>query len=224
MNKLACIGLITLSVLSCSVSRDSKQRLYKQEKDSISAIRIDHLFHKAGSDSQNHLSATLRQVTLSIPDSTGRQYPLSVTTATLRQRSRRSATDTSSRSSAQRSVQTGTATHVSQRARSEKTGGSLVVMASTGPCPHRDFKKKRPQQNKNSSMNHKRNKYQKRINIQLTVAVMLCLAGLSLLFMGFWCSPTGEIHNSVLIGFGEVSTFAGALFGVDYKYKEKRNY
>ena len=73
-------------------------------------------------------------------------------------------------------------------------------------------------------MNHKRNKYQKRINIQLTVAVMLCLAGLSLLFMGFWCSPTGEIHNSVLIGFGEVSTFAGALFGVDYKYKEKRTY
>ena len=44
-------------------------------------------------------------------------------------------------------------------------------------------------------MNHKINKYQKRI-----------------------------IHNSVLIGFGEVSTFAGALFGVDYKYKEKRNY
>ena len=120
MNKLACIGLITLSVLSCSVSRDSKQRLYKQEKDSISAIRIDHLFHKAGSDSQNHLSATLRQVTLSIPDSTGRQYPLSVTTATLRQRSRRSATDTSSRSSAQRSVQTGTTTHVSQKSKERK--------------------------------------------------------------------------------------------------------
>lgn len=71
-------------------------------------------------------------------------------------------------------------------------------------------------------MNHKRNKYQKRINIQLTVAVMLCLAGLSLLFMGFWCSPTGEIHNSVLIGFGEVSTFAGALFGVVIKYKEEK--
>lgn len=71
-------------------------------------------------------------------------------------------------------------------------------------------------------MNHKRNKYQKRINIQLTVAVMLCLAGLSLLFMGFWCSPTGEIHNSVLIGFGEVSTFAGALFGVDYKYSTEK--
>ena len=37
-------------------------------------------------------------------------------------------------------------------------------------------------------MNRKRNKYQKRVNIQLTVAVMLCLAGLSLLFMGFWCT------------------------------------
>ena len=136
MNKLACIGLITLSVLSCSVSRDSKQRLYKQEKDSISAIRIDHLFHKAGSDSQNHLSATLRQVTLSIPDSTGRQYPLSVTTATLRQRSRRSATDTSSRSSARHRH-----TRIAKEQGAKKTGGSLVVMASTGPCPHRDFKK-----------------------------------------------------------------------------------
>ena len=30
-----------------------------------------------------------------------------------------------------------------------------------------------------------------------------------------------EIHNSVLVGFGEVSTFSGALFGVDYSYKYK---
>lgn len=70
-------------------------------------------------------------------------------------------------------------------------------------------------------MRRKRNKHPKRINIQLTAAVILCVSGLALLFMGFWCSPTGEIHNSVLIGFGEVSTFAGALFGVDYKYKNK---
>ena len=106
----------------------------------------------------------------------------------------------------------------------KKTGDPLVAMASAGPCPHRDSQKNDLDKIKTHPMNHKRNKYQKRINIQLTVAVMLCLAGLSLLFMGFWCSPTGEIHNSVLIGFGEVSTFAGALFGVDYKYKEKRNY
>jgi hypothetical protein len=58
-------------------------------------------------------------------------------------------------------------------------------------------------------------------NYQLIIAVLLSVGGLVLLFLGFWCSPTGEIHHSVLIGFGEVSTFAGALFGVDYSYKYK---
>ena len=59
------------------------------------------------------------------------------------------------------------------------------------------------------------------VNCQLFIAVLLSLAGVVLLFMGFWCSPTGEIHNSVLVGFGEISTFSGALFGVDYSYKYK---
>lgn len=59
------------------------------------------------------------------------------------------------------------------------------------------------------------------LGYQLWVAVLLSLAGVILLFMGFWCSPSGEIHNSVLVGFGEISTFAGALFGVDYSYKYK---
>lgn len=59
------------------------------------------------------------------------------------------------------------------------------------------------------------------LGCQLWVAVLLSLAGVVLLFLGFWCSPTGEIHNSVLVGFGEISTFAGALFGVDYSYKYK---
>lgn len=65
------------------------------------------------------------------------------------------------------------------------------------------------------------------LNSQLVVATLLAVAGVGLLFMGFWCAPEGEIHQSVLIGFGEVSTFAGALFGVDYSYKyrrEKRGY
>lgn len=65
------------------------------------------------------------------------------------------------------------------------------------------------------------------LNSQLMVATLLAVAGIGLLFMGFWCAPEGEIHQSVLIGFGEVSTFAGALFGVDYSYKykqEKRGY
>ena len=35
--------------------------------------------------------------------------------------------------------------------------------------------------------------------------------------------PQGLIDNSVLVAFGEISTFAGALFGVDYSYKLKIN-
>lgn len=62
----------------------------------------------------------------------------------------------------------------------------------------------------------------KRLNVQLGVAVFLALAGLVLIFCGFWVVPTGEIHNSVLVAYGEISTFAGALFGVDYSYKFKR--
>ena len=63
----------------------------------------------------------------------------------------------------------------------------------------------------------------KRVNIQLVMAVLLCAAGLTLVFSAFWVAPAGEIHNSVLVAFGEISTFAGALFGVDYSYKIKKN-
>ncbi len=51
------------------------------------------------------------------------------------------------------------------------------------------------------------------------MAVLLCVAGLALVFCGFWVAPSGEIDNSVLVPFGEICTFAGALFGVDYSYK-----
>ena len=61
-----------------------------------------------------------------------------------------------------------------------------------------------------------------RFNVQLVMAVLLCAAGLILIFSGFWVAPTGEIHNSVLVAFGEISTFAGALFGVDYSYKIRK--
>lgn len=59
----------------------------------------------------------------------------------------------------------------------------------------------------------------KRLNTQLAIAVILSLSGIALIFMGFWVNPIGNINNSVLIAFGEIGTFAGALFGVDYKYK-----
>lgn len=49
----------------------------------------------------------------------------------------------------------------------------------------------------------------------------MVVTGVGLLIAGFCVPPVGEIHNSVLIAFGEISTFAGALFGVDYHYKKK---
>ena len=53
----------------------------------------------------------------------------------------------------------------------------------------------------------------KRLTIQLVMAILLVMSGIVLLFSGFWIAPKGEIHNSVLVAFGETCTFAGALFG-----------
>lgn len=63
---------------------------------------------------------------------------------------------------------------------------------------------------------------EQKLSIQLWMAVILTLSGIALLFAGFWVVPLGEIHNSVLVAFGEMGTFAGGLFGVDYTYKYKR--
>ena len=59
------------------------------------------------------------------------------------------------------------------------------------------------------------------MKIQLFIATLLVTGGLLLLFAGFIVKPEGEINSSVLIAFGEVATFAGALLGVDYKYKNR---
>ena len=58
-------------------------------------------------------------------------------------------------------------------------------------------------------------------SIQLITAAVLAIGGLVLLFCGVYITPQGEIHESLLVGFGEVATFAGALFGIDYTYKWK---
>ena len=63
----------------------------------------------------------------------------------------------------------------------------------------------------------------KRNSIQLYMAVFLSIVGVVLLFLGFFTAPKGEIHNSILVSFGEISTFSGALFGIDYKYKYKEH-
>ena len=61
-----------------------------------------------------------------------------------------------------------------------------------------------------------------RANIQLITAAVLAIGGLVLLFCGVYITPQGEIHESLLVGFGEVATFAGALFGIDYTYRYRK--
>ena len=60
-----------------------------------------------------------------------------------------------------------------------------------------------------------------KLNIQLAIAVIVFLVGIGLLIAGFILPPPGEIHDSVLIAFGEACTFSGSLIGIDYKYRFK---
>lgn len=60
---------------------------------------------------------------------------------------------------------------------------------------------------------------EKKLTIQLWVGVAIAFIGIALLIMGFLTPPGGEIHDSVLVAYGEVATFAGSLIGVDYHYR-----
>ena len=59
-------------------------------------------------------------------------------------------------------------------------------------------------------------------HLQLLIAALLALAGIALLFVGTLLAPQGEIHESVLVAFGEVATFAGSIIGIDYKYRNSK--
>ena len=58
-------------------------------------------------------------------------------------------------------------------------------------------------------------------HLQLITATVLSIGGLILLFCGIFIDPQGQIHETLLVAFGETATFAGALFGIDYVYKRK---
>lgn len=57
--------------------------------------------------------------------------------------------------------------------------------------------------------------------IQLFTAAILAIIGMVLLFCGMYIDPQGEIHETVLVAYGEVLTFSGSLMGIDYHYKNK---
>lgn len=57
--------------------------------------------------------------------------------------------------------------------------------------------------------------------LRLWLSILLVNSGMVLLFMGFWVEPIGDIDQSVLIAFGEILTFVGALCGIDYAARER---
>ena len=64
---------------------------------------------------------------------------------------------------------------------------------------------------------------EKKFKIQLWTSVILIIVGCGLLVAGFLVPPLGIIDHSVLVAFGEILTFSGALFGIDYTYRVKTN-
>lgn len=62
-----------------------------------------------------------------------------------------------------------------------------------------------------------------RIKTELASAVILVLVGAFLLIAGLYIPPVGIIHPSVLVAFGEIAVFAGALFGIDLHYRLEFN-
>ena len=58
-------------------------------------------------------------------------------------------------------------------------------------------------------------------HLQLITATVLSIGGLILLFCGVFIDPQGQIHETLLVAFGETATYAGALFGIDYVYKKR---
>ncbi len=66
-------------------------------------------------------------------------------------------------------------------------------------------------------MNYPFRKY----SLQVYLAILISLMGMLLLFSSLLLPPRGDVASSVLVAYGEVMTFAGALLGIDYHYKRK---
>ena len=67
----------------------------------------------------------------------------------------------------------------------------------------------------------KRTQAERKLTIQLILAVTMAIFGCIMIVAAFIVPPTGEIHPTVLTAFGELLTFAGAVLGIDYNYKFK---
>lgn len=56
-------------------------------------------------------------------------------------------------------------------------------------------------------------------NIAVTSAIVMLCFGMALTAVGFFVSPVGEVHDSILWILGQALLYAGAIFGVAYYTK-----
>ena len=59
--------------------------------------------------------------------------------------------------------------------------------------------------------------------VQLMIAIIATLFGLTLVGLALFLPPRGVIDPTVLTAYGETLTFVGALIGIDYHYREKKD-
>ena len=61
----------------------------------------------------------------------------------------------------------------------------------------------------------------KKINksLQMCLATLTVVFGCVLIGAAFLVPPSGVIDPTVLAAFGEILTFAGAIIGIDYRYR-----
>ena len=59
------------------------------------------------------------------------------------------------------------------------------------------------------------------VKIQLFIATSATIFGICLIAVSLLLPPAGYIDPTVLTAYGETLTFAGALIGVDYRYKRQ---
>lgn len=60
-----------------------------------------------------------------------------------------------------------------------------------------------------------------RDKVQFGIAIGLMVFGCVVLLIGLLTPPEGQIHNSVLVAFGEIATLAAGVLGIDAIYTNK---
>lgn len=60
-----------------------------------------------------------------------------------------------------------------------------------------------------------------RDKVQFGIAIGLMIFGCAVLLIGLLTPPSGQIHQSVLIAFGEIATLSAGVLGIDAIYTNK---